>query len=66
MNFPMLLKSNENSLNIKFGNLQQGFLNCVIRKNKTKRRIKNNLKLLEKNLPTEENECLDKSCLVSR
>ena len=36
MNFPVILKSNGNSLNIKFGILQEGLLKGVLRKNENK------------------------------
>ena len=36
MIFPMILKSNGNSLNIKFVSLQQSFLKSVLRKKENK------------------------------
>ena len=36
MNFSTILKSNWNSLNIKFGSLQEGFLKRVLRMNENK------------------------------
>ena len=43
MNFSTILKLNWNSLNIKFGSLQEGFLKCVLRMNENKEN--NNLKI---------------------
>ena len=36
MNFPVILKSNGNSLNIKVGSLQEGFLKFVLWKKENK------------------------------
>ena len=53
MNFPVILQTNGNSLDIKFASLMESFLKSL---------PATTLKLLEKNLSTEENQCLYDTC----
>ena len=53
MNFPVILQTNGNSLDIKFASLMESFLKSL---------LATTLKLLEKNLWTEENQCLYDTC----
>ena len=49
MNFPVKFETNENSLDIKLASLMESFLKSL---------LATTLKLLEKKLSTEENQCL--------
>ena len=53
MNFLVILQTNGNSLDIKFASLMESFLKSL---------LATTLKLLEKNLSTEENQCLYDTC----